>query len=195
MSTHTSASAAIIEELCSFRSWLTGPQLQSVCAEEHQHVDPELRVVHTLLSTKLVSDDAKILRLCWHAIHLAAVGLVARWITPEKRLVEIKANLRDVRYLTSDRSATRFSARSRSKDPANHGDRKRISESGLQMWLSDCYDGPIPPIGRAIDEEPRRCALEPRNRLCQMNASLNSSSMSFSVHSRVGNACKNINIS
>ena len=77
-------------------------------------------MVHTLLSTKLVSDDAKILRLCWHAIHLAAVGLVARWITPEKRLVEIKANLRDVRYLTSDRSATRFSARSRSKDPANY---------------------------------------------------------------------------
>lgn len=40
-----------------------------------------------------------------------------------------------------------------------------------------------------------KCALDPLNRLCQMKASLRSSSMSFSVHSRVGNACRNIKIS
>jgi hypothetical protein len=42
---------------------------------------------------------------------------------------------------------------------------------------------------------PRRCALLPLNRLCQMNASLSSSSTSFSVQFRVGSACRNIMIS
>lgn len=39
------------------------------------------------------------------------------------------------------------------------------------------------------------CALLPLNRLCQMNASLSNNSISFSVQSRVGSACKNIMIS
>ena len=41
----------------------------------------------------------------------------------------------------------------------------------------------------------RTWALLPLNKLCQMNASLSSNSMSFSVHSFVGRDCKNIMIS
>lgn len=41
-------------------------------------------------------------------------------------------------------------------------------------------------------DPPRRCDDEPLNNDCQMNASLRRSSISFSVHSRVGKACKNI---
>lgn len=37
-----------------------------------------------------------------------------------------------------------------------------------------------------------RCALDPRNKLCQMKASLSTSSISFSVQDLVGRACKNI---
>ena len=41
----------------------------------------------------------------------------------------------------------------------------------------------------------RKCALDPRNKLCHMKASLNRSSISFSVQSLVGRACRNIMIS
>lgn len=41
----------------------------------------------------------------------------------------------------------------------------------------------------------RKCALEPLNSVCQIYASLSSSSISFSVHSRVGSDCRNIMIS
>lgn len=55
-------------------------------------------------------------------------------------------------------------------------------------------DGPSEPMGIVLFCV-RKCALDPRNRLCQMKASLSRSSMSFSVHSRVGSACRNIKIS
>lgn len=40
-----------------------------------------------------------------------------------------------------------------------------------------------------------KCALDPRNKLCQIYASLSKSSTSFSVQSLVGKACRNIMIS
>ena len=42
---------------------------------------------------------------------------------------------------------------------------------------------------------PLRCADDPLKRLCQMNASLSNSSISFSVHCFVGRLCRNIMIS
>ena len=50
-----------------------------------------------------------------------------------------------------------------------------------------------PPV--LVDPSPRRCALEPRKRDCQMNASDKRSSMSFSVQSRVGKDWRNIIVS
>jgi hypothetical protein len=41
-------------------------------------------------------------------------------------------------------------------------------------------------------EPPLRCDEEPLNNDCQMKASLRSNSMSFSVQSLVGKACRNI---
>ena len=41
-------------------------------------------------------------------------------------------------------------------------------------------------------DPPFRCDEDPLNKDCQMNASLKSNSISFSVQSLVGRACKNI---
>lgn len=49
--------------------------------------------------------------------------------------------------------------------------------------------------GVLLAVDPLRCADDPLNKLCQMKASLRSSSMSFSVHSRVGSDWRNIMIS
>lgn len=55
--------------------------------------------------------------------------------------------------------------------------------------------GPSPPIRISVEPFPRRWALLLWKRLCQIKASDNNSSTSLLVHSLVGKACKNINIS
>lgn len=70
-----------------------------------------------------------------------------------------------------------------------------ISVCMLSSYGSSTYPaGPKLPAGTR-ESAVLRCALLPRNRLCQINASDSNSSMSFSVHSLVGSACKNIRIS
>jgi hypothetical protein len=56
------------------------------------------------------------------------------------------------------------------------------------------YDGPSEPMDGGPLEF-LKCALELWKRLCQMKASLSKSSISFSVQSLVGRACKNIRTS
>lgn len=65
----------------------------------------------------------------------------------------------------------------------------------LGVQRCDQPGGPSDPIATEDALELRRCALDPRNKLCQMKASLRRSSISFSVQSLVGKACKNIKIS
>jgi len=65
---------------------------------------------------------------------------------------------------------------------------------GLEYFIdSSCYDIMPMPLDDGVRLlPPLKCALDPLKRLCHMKASLSSNSISFSVHSRVGRACKNI---
>jgi hypothetical protein len=68
--------------------------------------------------------------------------------------------------------------------------------NSVQLGACQCYlEGPSDPVGTELDDELLKCALEPRKRLCHINASLNNSSISFSVHCLVGRACKNMRTS
>ena len=71
----------------------------------------------------------------------------------------------------------------------------RVLGTRADVFQHCFHPGPNPPIGRSIADVLRKCARDPPYRLCQMNASLSSSSISFSVHSRVGKACRNMRIS
>jgi hypothetical protein len=55
--------------------------------------------------------------------------------------------------------------------------------------------GPIPTPPLPLEFVFLRCAPLPLKRLCQIKASLSKSSISFSVHCRVGSDCRNIIIS
>ena len=65
-------------------------------------------------------------------------------------------------------------------------DKRQYRSDMVQDKYSYSVKGPMP-----LDDF-CKWPLDPRKRLCHMNASLSKSSISFSVHPRVGRDCRNI---